>query len=146
MNTRYIIVAILAGALLTTLTGCGSGGDTAVTTGTSEGTGVPVGGTKYPIISPRPIPLNSIPSNTQAVGSANQMIISWGPAADAVSYNIYWSTAPVVTKAGNAIMGAASPYVQSGLNANTTYYYIVVPVFEGGEGLPSAEFSGTTSP
>jgi hypothetical protein len=146
MKTWYIIPAILICTLATTLTGCGNGVDT---TGTSDATGVPVGGTKYPIISPPPIPLppdSSIPSNSQAVGGATRLTVSWGPADGAVSYNIYWSTATGVTRAGNTITGVASPYVQSGLTANTTYYYIVVPLFEGGEGLPSVEFAGTTSP
>ena len=148
MNTWYIIAAMLVCALATTMTGCGNGGDTATTTSTSDVTGVPVGGIHYPIISPPPILLprdSSIPSNTQAIGGVNRMTVSWGPAVGAVSYTIYCSTATGIARDGNAITGVASPYVQSGLTANTTYYYIVVPVFDDGEGVPSVEFSGTTS-
>jgi len=142
MKSWNFVPAILISALAAALTGCG-------TTGAGDVTGVPVEGVKYPIISPPPIRIpsdSSSPSNTQAVGGANQMTVSWWPVADALSYTIYWSMAAGISKDGNVVTGVASPFVHSGLAAGTTYYYIVVPVFAGGEGLSSAEFSGTTSP
>ena len=86
------------------------------------------------------------PIGVSAVGSTNQVTISWANVMGATTYNIYWSTtAGVTTTTGTKIIGATSPYVQSGLIAATTYYYIVTAENAVGESAPSAEFSATTS-
>ena len=51
-----------------------------------------------------------------------------------------------VTKTNGAkIINAASPYLQTGLSAGTTYYYIVTAVNSAGEGAASAQASAATS-
>lgn len=86
------------------------------------------------------------PIGVSAVGSTNQVTISWANVTGATTYNIYWSTtAGVTTATGTKITGATSPYVQTGLTAATTYYYIVTAENAVGESAPSTEFSATTA-
>ncbi|MDA8412856.1 MAG: DUF5666 domain-containing protein [Desulfobacteraceae bacterium] len=86
------------------------------------------------------------PIGVSAVGGANQVAISWAATAGATSYNLYWSTTTGVTPAtGTQIANVTSPYVQTGLTASTTYYYVVTAVNAVGESLPSAQVSATTA-
>jgi hypothetical protein len=80
------------------------------------------------------------PSNVSASAGTGQTTISWDPVDNATSYNIYWSITPGVTKSnGTQISGVTSPYVHTGLTADTTYYYVVTAVGLGGESAESAE-------
>ena len=89
----------------------------------------------------------AVPSGVTAVGGANKATISWPAVSGAASYNIYWSTTSGVTKAsGTKIAGATSPYVQTGLSAGTTYYYLVTAVNSVGESAASAAASASTTP
>jgi mono/diheme cytochrome c family protein len=82
-----------------------------------------------------------------ATGSANQVTISWSAVSGATSYNLYRATAAGVTIAnGTKIAGVTSPYVNTGLSAGTSYYYIVTAVNSVGESVASAQASATTSP
>jgi hypothetical protein len=63
----------------------------------------------------------------------------------ATSYNIYWSTATGVTTASTKITTTANSYVQNGLAAGTTYYYIVTAVNAAGQSGASAQFSAATN-
>ena len=63
----------------------------------------------------------------------------------ATSYNIYWATTSGVTTAGTKITAATSPYVQTGLAASTTYYYIVTAVNAAGQSAASAQVSAATN-
>lgn len=86
------------------------------------------------------------PIGVSANGGASQVTISWAAVAGATSYNIYWSTASGVTPAtGTQITNATSPYMQSGLTAATTYYYVVTAVNAAGESVPSVQVSATTA-
>lgn len=136
MKNTFIVFAIAGCICASALTGCGSEGGT-ITAG-ADGSGP-----KYPTPG---LPVKPVVLPNTAVGGSNQMTITWNPDADALSYNIYWATSPGVTKSSNRIAGVDSPYIQKGLAPGTIYYYIVVPVYEGGEGLPSPEISGTTLP
>lgn len=133
---KRFVTCVLAGFIcVMVLTSCGSGG-AETTSGNSTGVGP-----KYPVPGPSP---KLAPSPITAVGDTNQMTITWDLYAAALSYNIYWANAPGVTTSSNRIAGVSSPYIQTGLPAGTTYFYIVVPVYVGGEGLPTPECSGTT--
>ncbi|MBJ6724911.1 fibronectin type III domain-containing protein [Geomesophilobacter sediminis] len=86
------------------------------------------------------------PTGVSATGGTNQATISWPAVTGATSYNIYWSTTTGVTKtSGTRIAGATSPYVQTGLTAGTTYYYVVTAVNSVGESAASAQASATTA-
>jgi len=86
------------------------------------------------------------PTGVAATGGTNQVTISWAAVSNATSYNIYWSTTTGVTTAtGTKITGVSSPYVQTGLTASTTYYYIVTAVNSAGESPPSSQVSATTA-
>jgi len=85
------------------------------------------------------------PAGVTATGGANQVSISWPTVSGATSYNIYWATAPGVTTAGTKITATASPYVQTGLAASTTYYYIVTAVNAAGQSAASTQVSAATN-
>ncbi|HEY4744034.1 MAG TPA: fibronectin type III domain-containing protein, partial [Desulfuromonadaceae bacterium] len=94
---------------------------------------------------PQPSGLPAAPSHVAAMGGSNQVTVSWDGVSDATSYNIYWSTTTGVTKTnGSKISSVRSPYVQTGLTAGTTYYYIVTAVNSKGEGPASMQVSATT--
>ncbi|MGB9080753.1 MAG: fibronectin type III domain-containing protein [Desulfuromonadaceae bacterium] len=85
------------------------------------------------------------PTGVTATGGANQVSISWSAVSGATSYNIYWATTSGVTTAGTKITTSASPYVQTGLAASTTYYYIVTAVNAAGQSAASAQVSAATN-
>jgi fibronectin type 3 domain-containing protein len=87
------------------------------------------------------------PAGVTATGGANQVTVSWSAVTAATSYNVYYSTTSGVTITnGSKIANATSPYVQTGLNAGTTYYYIVTAVNSVGESTASAQATATTNP
>lgn len=98
-------------------------------------------------ITPTPVPtVPAAPANVTAVGGSKQVTVSWSAVSGATSYNIYWSTSSGVTKAnGTRIAGVTSPYVQTGLSAGTTYYYIATAVNGAGESAASSQASATTA-
>ncbi len=86
------------------------------------------------------LPLPDPPSGVSAAPHGlHENIIRWDNVNGATSYNIYWSTASVVTKAtGTRIENVTSPYVHTGLKTGTTYYYVVTAVSKGGESNESS--------
>lgn len=65
-------------------------------------------------------------------------------AANSTLYNIYWSTAPGVTKMnGTPIIGVTSPYTHIGRTNGTTYYYIATAINASGESGASNQVSAT---
>ena len=106
------------------------------------GCGEDGGGTAPAVVAP------TAPTGETATGTGgiNQVSVSWTPVSGATSYNIYWSTISGVTPlTGTKITGASSPYIQTGLAASTTYFYVVTAVNSAGESAPSAQFSVTTA-
>lgn len=86
------------------------------------------------------------PTGINATGGDTQVTLSWAAVTGASSYNVYWSTTSGVTTAtGMRIAGVSSPYVQTGLGAGTTYFYIVTAVNGAGESGPSVQASASTS-
>ena len=63
-----------------------------------------------------------------ARGGDGQNTLTWRAVSGALSYDLYWSNQPGVTKTnGTKISPVTSPYVHTGLvNNGTIYYYIVV--------------------
>jgi fibronectin type 3 domain-containing protein len=86
------------------------------------------------------------PTGVSAVGGSKQVTVSWAAVTGATSYNLYWSTTSgVTTTTGTKITGATSPYLQSGLAAGTSYYYVVTAVNSSGESAASAQSSAATA-
>jgi len=96
-----------------------------------------------------PVPVPTAPAavtGVSAVGGANRVTLSWPAVSGASSYNIYWSNSSgVSTATGTRISGASSPYVQSGLSAGASYYYVVTAVNSVGESLASTQVNATTN-
>ena len=93
-----------------------------------------------------PPTIPSAPTGVNATGGDAQATLSWTPVTGASSYNIYWSTTSgVTTSTGTRIAGVSSPYVQTGLGAGTTYFYVVTAVNGAGESGPSVQASATTN-
>ncbi len=71
--------------------------------------------------------------------------ITWSPVVGATSYNIYSNANSNVTMdiAGDKIIGATSPYIQTKLHNGTTYYFIITAVNSRGESDPSSQQSIT---
>jgi len=85
----------------------------------------------------------SAPTGVTASAGNGKVEIGWNAVAGATSYNIYWSTAPGVTKANGTKVSAvaAPPYQHAGVANGTTYYYIVTTNIGAQESAPSAEAS-----
>jgi hypothetical protein len=96
---------------------------------------------------PVPVPTApAAPTGVNATGGANQTTISWSAVSATTSYNLYWSTTSGVTIAnGTRIAGVTSPYVQTGLSAGSSYYYVVSAVNSVGESVASTQASATTN-
>jgi hypothetical protein len=68
--------------------------------------------------------------------------LTWENVPNAVSYNIYWSESPGVTKQkGTKIANVANPHTIEGLKSGKTYYFVVTAVSDSGESKESAELS-----
>ena len=86
------------------------------------------------------------PTALTAVGGTGQVTLSWTSVSNATSYNVYYATTSGVTAAsGTKISSASTPHVQTGLAANTTYYYVVTAANSVGESAASAQASAATS-
>jgi len=134
-TSPYVQTGLAAGtAYYYIVTAVNSSGESPASAQASTSTSAPV-----PVVP-------AAPTGVGATGGANQVTVSWAAVSGATSYNIYYSTTTGVTTAnGTKITGATSPYVQTGLAASTTYYYIVTAVNSAGESAASAQASAATS-
>lgn len=72
------------------------------------------------------VPAPTTPANVQAVGSINQITVSWDPVPGATSYNIKRSTSSGF--AAPYAIDDASPFVDTNVNPVDTFYYTVSAV------------------
>lgn len=104
-------------------------------------------GNFYPDNVPPAIAVPTAPVGVTAAGGSGQMTLAWTSVSDATSYNIYYSTTPGVTRAnGTKIPAPTNSYIQTGLPAGATYYYIITALNSAGESVASAEVSAVTNP
>ena len=95
---------------------------------------------------PSVVPAPAAPTDVTATPGNGQVTIAWTAVSGATSYNIYWSnTSGVTTANGTKITGAVSPFIQSGLVNDATYYYVVTAADGNGESTPSSQVSATPS-
>src|SRR5206468_415065 len=95
-------------------------------------------------VAPGAVP--AAPAAAPIVTAGNgKNFISWNPIAGVTSYNLYWGMATgVTTGTGTQISGITNKnFLHSGLTNGATYFYILTPVNEIGEGPASTEASGT---
>ena len=70
--------------------------------------------------------------------------LAWDNVPEAVSYNIYWSESPGVTREnGRKIPNVTNPYTVKGLKRGQTYYFVVTAISNSGESKESEEISFT---
>ncbi len=85
----------------------------------------------------------SAPANVWCQAGDAKNTLSWDLASGAVSYNIYWSFQPGVTKAsGTPLIGKISGFVHDQLTNGVPYYYVVTSVGPNGESLESKQVAG----
>jgi fibronectin type 3 domain-containing protein len=84
----------------------------------------------------------NIPPASDIVSS--RVTLSWNEVPGAISYNIYASTSPGVTKLnGFKIRNVSSPLTIDRLQPGKTYYFVVTAITESGESEESKELSYT---
>lgn len=85
------------------------------------------------------------PEVFMAVAGDGLVTLTWIESPGAESYNLYFGEAAGVTiSAGTQLEDVSSPYVHTGLNNGTTYYYVVTAVNGRlGESIESDEASAT---
>ncbi|MBF0532546.1 MAG: fibronectin type III domain-containing protein [Candidatus Omnitrophica bacterium] len=84
----------------------------------------------------------SAPTITLVTGD-KQVKVSWGAISTATSYNIYYGTASGIY--GHPVnVGNVKTYTVTGLDAATTYYFVVSANNASGEGARSVEKNATT--
>ena len=75
---------------------------------------------------------------------SGKVTLLWNEVPGAISYNVYGSTSPGVTKlSGSKIRNATSPFAITQLQPGKTYYFIVTVVTDLGESEESKELSYT---
>ena len=94
---------------------------------------------------PAGTPTPAAPTGVTATPGNGLVTIAWTAVPGATSYNIYWSTASGVTPLNtiNRIVGAANPYILTGLSNGATYFFVVTAVNGNGESTTSSEVNAT---
>ncbi len=85
------------------------------------------------------------PRSVAVKAGDTEAFLSWMEVPGAVSYNLYFNTAPHVTiQSGTKIEGVTNPHAHTGLTNDTAYFYVVTAVFEDGtESALSEEVTAT---
>jgi len=95
---------------------------------------------------PSPVVTLAAPTNVAALGGTGQVTLSWDAVSTATSYNVYYATSKgVTTSNGTKVASTTTSYVQTGLAAGTSYYYIVTAVNGTGVSAASAQATATTT-
>ena len=75
---------------------------------------------------------------------SGEVTLSWNAVPDAISYNVYGSTSPGVTKFnGTKFRSTPNPFIISRLQPGKTYYFVVTVITNSGESEESKELSYT---
>jgi tripartite motif-containing protein 71 len=73
------------------------------------------------------------PRSVAVKAGDTEVFLSWMDVPGAVSYNLYFSTAPRLTLQGaTKIEGVTNPYTHTGLTNDTPYFYAITASFEDG--------------
>ena len=92
--------------------------------------------------TPSATPPPPAPTNVTATAEIGQVRVSWTASAGATSYQVYYDTAPGVTKASpNKVSGAVSPQVIGSLTNGVAYTFVVTASNTNGESATSFETS-----
>ena len=103
---------------------------------------------------PKRGPRPAAPTGVQAVGGNGQVTVSWDPVPNATSYDLFYTTRSKGGESddeedddeeGRKIKNVTSPFVVTGLAANTTYYFKVRARDNPRKGPPSVTVSATTT-
>jgi len=97
---------------------------------------LPTGITATPGVLSNTLTWNALPSQSTPL---------WAEVEKALSYNIYWSTTPGVTKASNKVSKIESGYAHTALTGGVTYYYAVSAVLSVGGENPASIESGLSA-
>lgn len=90
-----------------------------------------------------PIPPFS-PTGLDVIPGDGEATLTWGNAAGATGYNLYWSTSPGVNKAtGIKVARVMYPFTLKGLANGTPHYFILTATNMGGESDISQEVTAT---
>ena len=75
---------------------------------------------------------------------SGEVILTWDKVPGAISYNVYGSTSPGVTKlSGSKFRNVPNPFTITQLQPGKTYYFVVTVVTDSGESKESKEMSYT---
>ena len=84
------------------------------------------------------------PTLKATTNETRDVTVSWDDVPGAVSYNIYWSDQPGVTKQnGTKIPNVKNPHKIAELKKGKKYYFVVTAVNASGESKESEELSIT---
>ena len=90
-------------------------------------------------------PMATVPAATiwfkAVAGNAGQITLSWTPSVGATSYNVYRSTTPGGETPPPIANVTTAGYTDTNVLNGTTYYYVISPVDDLGEGAHSSEVS-----